>query len=475
MSQKLLTKPVILRIIAALLLLMSALAGCNTAPSVPPTPDSSVVPVSGQALPSPVETAEPPPLPTLTNVTPQPSATPAPTLPLPTPPPLLPPPAAVTFPTDPTLTPNIAWGVQTSDTLTIWAGSYSDTPEPNISKAIPVARWDAPLKLLDIDVSPDHRSLAVLAQEEPTAEGIWPKWLSVIDLTNHKVQPIPDYGHYDLYEDYWFRTPIRIIGWLDNNKLSVQESNIPAAVVVATKDGTTYSRLPFPGEYSSAHETALAPDRNTFFSDVVQRGKGGFWLYNTDGGNLRKVMDREKTRPLHAPTWSPDGKYITFLSDEVLPDELKEGKRREYYGHMGVWVLDLNTGSQKKVDGADVWDASPVWSPDGSEIAFLRAKGPIKDEKIRHRYDRPENVSTDIYIADVISLKPRKLTSFSGKKNSGLQWVPGGNLILSSTADSQDGTPDLIAVSKKDGKITKIGKKSPGNSNEALVHPLVFK
>lgn len=498
------------RSIATLVLMLYILIGlfafvsCNSEPppiqsvaATPATPTTgkSAQAVSGEkdqpthSIPTPIQTYPPVVNPSYTVF---PSSTPVPYTPgpLPTSPP--PPPATSipTSPTSPTSTVpsvtsptialpthtaaaglagsygySIAWGVETTSSLTIWLGTYSDIPTPNISNAKPIAHWDTPLTLLDMEASPDGQFLAVLAKDVllPGAEGLLPHWLSVIDLNTNKVQSIPDPGNSDLYREFYHAPPFRIVGWIDNNKLAVQQTG--EGPVVATKDGMSYTRVLFqPG---TASDTALSPDRTTFFSPLLDQGyKYGLWLYNVDGTNPRRILDNSSAKQVAQPLWSPDGRYISFLSAR---SELRNETSTVHT--VRLWLLDPGAKLQKVVsaDDSDLWDVGAAWSSDGSKIAFLRADAAVTGSNIP--YDMPQWVNTNIVTADVNTLVLQKITNFSTVKNSGLQWTPNNNLVLSSTAAGTSGLPGLIAVFTSNGSTSTL---LSGASNESLVHPLIF-
>jgi len=69
--------------------------------------------------------------------------------------------------------------------------------------------------------------------------------------------------------------------------------------------------------------------------------------------NLTKSKEHE-----FEPSWSPDGDAIVFLR------QLNDG------GPAAVFVLDVNTGRERRLtDGATTaWD--PSWSPDGTRVVF---------------------------------------------------------------------------------------------------------
>ncbi len=476
--------------LVAILVAMLPIAGC-TAPTSPGkdgsnnanvTPIASTPTTNRPTIPPPVGTATYDPIPTLTEPSVPPSVTPEP--PPPSPPPLPTPPRAeaVTPGPYPSVSPyptasisarantgtglpaNIAWGVETKDDLTIWIGSYSDDPTPSITDTKAIVRWGTPLTLLDMAVSPDRQSLAVLSTSSTvTSEGGNPNWLSVINLADYSVRSIPDYNNSELYDQYFYAPPSKLLGWLDNDRLAVEQAGEGA--VIATTDGASYSRVSFPPS-ATAPDTALSPDRTSFFSAVYGQNDG-LWLYNIDGSNPQEIGAIDSTKPVYDPIWSPDSKNITFLSPKT---EKVDGADYVNSRYMNVYVLDLGAKSQKPISGENVWDVAPAWSLDSSRIAFLRADAPITDIG-NVWYKTPEKIDTGIFVANLSDLIPHRLVGSPGK-NSGLQWTPGDNIILSSTIGSSNGLPQLVAIFPDTGAtVTLAGSSATGS----LTHPLIFK
>ena len=82
------------------------------------------------------------------------------------------------------------------------------------------------------------------------------------------------------------------------------------------------------------------------------------WMLDVTSGKLRKVA--ETADPTHAPRWSPDGKWIAYLSSAgmVVYQE-------------NLFVIDANGGSPKKLSGKFELNAGePHWSKDGTIIYF---------------------------------------------------------------------------------------------------------
>jgi dipeptidyl aminopeptidase/acylaminoacyl peptidase len=106
---------------------------------------------------------------------------------------------------------------------------------------------------------------------------------------------------------------------------------------------------------------------------------GNSTIYVADarsGGGLRRITADTAGRP-HAessPVWSPDGKQIAFFSDAAKAGQLQ------------LYVARVAGGEAERVTNVKGFLAAPAWSPDGKTIALLftenatRAAGPLVAE-----------------------------------------------------------------------------------------------
>ncbi|MCK2213753.1 amidohydrolase family protein [Actinomadura sp. ATCC 31491] len=94
---------------------------------------------------------------------------------------------------------------------------------------------------------------------------------------------------------------------------------------------------------------------------------GALWVLDVAGGDVRKVFDA--TFEPGRPTWSPDGRTIALAA--VVPYS-----RRYREGLSKILLVDRATGAGTYVDPAPHrslqtrGDDGPVWSPDGTMLAF---------------------------------------------------------------------------------------------------------
>ena len=77
-------------------------------------------------------------------------------------------------------------------------------------------------------------------------------------------------------------------------------------------------------------------------------------------------------------TWSPDGRYIAYACKKL------SGKQYAFSTNTDIFVYCPLTGQTTKVTDGGGYDTDPVWSPDGSKIAWLSMeRGPPDDRRPR--------------------------------------------------------------------------------------------
>jgi len=91
------------------------------------------------------------------------------------------------------------------------------------------------------------------------------------------------------------------------------------------------------------------------------------WVMNADGTDQHALTSDSPLKD-QVPNWSPDGKSIVYASGEGVAE--------------GIWIMKSDGSGQRQLSGclpadelpcAEGQDFGPVWSPDGTKIAFLRS------------------------------------------------------------------------------------------------------
>ncbi len=157
------------------------------------------------------------------------------------------------------------------------------------------------------------------------------------------------------------------------------------------------TKLPIDG----ATGPSYSPDgKHIVFSGVVG-GISDLYMVDPDGKNLRHLT-QDRYGDVQ-PNWSPDGTRIAFATDRGSTDlsDLKLGK-------MQIAVYDLRDGSITVIPGQAGLNINPVWSPDGSEIAYVT--------------DRDGN--PNVYIYDFASGQHLRVTNLQGGVSSFTEYSP---------------------------------------------------
>jgi len=66
---------------------------------------------------------------------------------------------------------------------------------------------------------------------------------------------------------------------------------------------------------------------------------------------------------------SPDGKQVAYAVSWVNGEADKETE------HSAIWLLTLDSGETRQLTSGTARDGAPTWSPDGKRIAFLSSRG----------------------------------------------------------------------------------------------------
>lgn len=121
---------------------------------------------------------------------------------------------------------------------------------------------------------------------------------------------------------------------------------------------------PLPGVRPILSFAVSSDDKQIVMTSMGEKSIS-IWTVNTDGSDFKMLVKYARE-----PNWSQDGTKIVYSSG-VLPDGKEIPNQREK-----IFIFDLQTGKITQVTHKDWEDRNPVFSPDGTKIAF---------ESYRHR------------------------------------------------------------------------------------------
>ena len=107
------------------------------------------------------------------------------------------------------------------------------------------------------------------------------------------------------------------------------------------------------------------------------------WMVATSGGEAaRQITFGERGES--SPAWSPDGRYISFVSTRggAQPSADADGPKAQ------IWLMRVDGGEAWKLTDAKEGVGSYEWAPDSRKIAYMvRDPLPKEEDEARRRKD----------------------------------------------------------------------------------------
>ncbi len=194
---------------------------------------------------------------------------------------------------------------------------------------------------------------------------------------------------------------------------------VPASAAPTSSPTSTVEPSPTAPVVTSRSLPAIA-----YLSKPVEGGLWTIYLMGSDGSNRIPVIEASSDF-VSAPSWSPGGDRLAFVSDSD--------------GSADIWVVDREGREAANLSEDSAKDNCPAWSPDGEWIAFASVR------------DSPY---WELYVMRADGSELRRLTWWEDASDLWPSWSPDGSRLA--FASKRDGNWEIYRVAPDGADLVRL-------------------
>src|SRR5579883_1242707 len=211
--------------------------------------------------------------------------------------------------------------------------------------------------------------------------------------------------------------------------------------------------------------------------------RSSIWVVAAEGGEAKRFTYGDGNA--NSPCWSPDGRWLAFVSERKGETTGKSEKGQKDLGKdkPQIWLIPTDGGEARQLTFMQHGASNPVWSPDSKYLLFNAEVGPADEETedgkplpkarvIDRLWYRLDGVGfiyerrAHLFLVNVAGGEPVQLTDGDWDDGDPV-WSPDGKYLAFTSSREEDRwrtpTPDVYVLAIEQGKAGELRRLTDGH------------